>query len=96
MGQFMGRVLLLCPTHSGLGEMITATVRKAGPDLVALCPQCLEAGKEAMKELSPEEKLKLREKVGLQVNGPQVKPSPAADPTKPGFTKLGGNLDVIA
>ena len=93
---FNGRVLLLCSRHSGFGEMITATVRKAGPDIVALCPQCLEDGKDAMKELTSEERQKLREKVGLQVNGAQVKPSPAADPSRPGFTKLGGNLDVKA
>ena len=57
MGRFTGRVLLLCPRHSKLGEMIAATVRQAGPDVVAFCPQCLEDGKEAMlllDELSPE------------------------------------------
>lgn len=39
MGKFRGRVLMICLLHSRkVGEMITATVRQAGPDIVAQCP----------------------------------------------------------
>ena len=44
MLKIKGRILVQCVLHSKPGTQVTATTKKMGHDVLALCPFCIELG----------------------------------------------------
>lgn len=54
MADSRGRILIICLMHSKPGELIAATLRKAGGDTVAVCPKCMADGAAIREKLGVE------------------------------------------